>query len=83
MIYSDYFCLLLLIRDIDIKTAVLYGTLEEEIFIKQPPELVEDGSKVCKLKMSLYGLKQSQVYVHNDKERKLILVIYVDDVLLF
>jgi len=45
----------------DVKTAFLNGDLEEEIFMKQP-----DGFKdkdrpdmVCKLRKSLYGLKQS------------------------
>ena len=45
----------------DVKTAFLHGDLEEEIYITQP-----DGFKVagkenwaCKLKKSLYGLKQS------------------------
>lgn len=43
----------------DVKTAFLNGDLEEEIYMKQP-EGFEDGSnRVCKLKRSLYGLKQS------------------------
>lgn len=43
----------------DVKTAFLYGELDEEIFMHQP-EGHEDGtSRVCKLKKSLYGLKQS------------------------
>lgn len=43
----------------DVSTAFLYGDLEEIIYMKQP-EGYEDGSdKVCELKKSLYGLKQS------------------------
>jgi Reverse transcriptase (RNA-dependent DNA polymerase) len=42
----------------DIKTAFLNGTLEEEIYMKQPPGF-SNGSKVYKLKKSIYGLKQS------------------------
>lgn len=42
----------------DIKTAFLNGTLEEEIFMKQPPGF-ENGDKVLKLRKSLYGLKQA------------------------
>lgn len=42
------------------KTAFLYGDLDEKIYIKQPKGYtIERNEKmVCKLKMSLYGLKQ-------------------------
>jgi hypothetical protein len=45
----------------DVKTTFLYGDLEEEIFMKQPEGYAVKGKKelVCKLKKSLYGLKQS------------------------
>jgi hypothetical protein len=45
----------------DVKTTFLHGDLEEEIFMKQPEGYVVKGKKelVCKLKKSLYGLKQS------------------------
>lgn len=44
----------------DVKTAFLYGDLEETVYMEQP-EGFEQGSvdKVCLLKRSLYGLKQS------------------------
>ncbi|RWS22042.1 integrase core domain protein-like protein, partial [Leptotrombidium deliense] len=43
----------------DVKTAFLYGDVEEELYMKQP-EGFEDGSgKVCRLQKSLYGLKQA------------------------
>ena len=42
-------------------TAFLNGELEEEIYMKQPEGFVEEGKEglVCKLKRSIYGLKQS------------------------
>ena len=45
----------------DIKTAFLHGELDEEIFIDQPQgfESEKYGDKVCRLKRSIYGLKQS------------------------
>jgi hypothetical protein len=44
----------------DMKTAFLYGKLDEEVYMKQPPGYKhEDQSLVCKLKKSLYGLHQS------------------------
>lgn len=40
------------IHQIDVKSAFLNGPLEEEVFVKQPPSFVKQGSedKVCKLK---------------------------------
>nr|GEV77678.1 retrotransposon protein, putative, Ty1-copia subclass [Tanacetum cinerariifolium] len=45
-------------NELDVKTVFLHGNLEEVIYMKQPPGY-EQGNKVCLLKKSLYGLKQS------------------------
>lgn len=49
------------LKHLDVKTAYLNGNLEEEVFMKQPPGFTEPGRKhlVCRLKKSIYGLKQS------------------------
>ncbi len=49
------------IHQMDVKTAFLNGELEEDIYMDQPQGFVQDGKEdlVCKLKKSLYGLKQS------------------------
>ena len=49
------------VEQMDVKTTFLHRDLEEEIFMKQPEGYVVKGKKelVCKLKTSLYGLKQS------------------------
>ena len=49
------------LEQLDVKTAFLYGTLDEEIFMAQPEGFVEKGKEdqVCLLLKSLYKLKQS------------------------
>ena len=55
----------------DVKTTFLNGDLEEEVCMKQLEEFITNGNDhiVCKLKKSIYGLKQAscQWYVkfHN------------------
>jgi len=42
-----------------VKTAFQYGELDEEVYLEQP-EIFDDGSgRVCRLKQSLYSLKQA------------------------
>jgi hypothetical protein len=49
------------VEQMDVKIAFLHGDLEEEIYMKQPEGFAVKEKKelVCKLKKSLYGLKQS------------------------
>ena len=46
---------------IDMKTAFLHGSLDEEIYMEQPEGFVEKGNedKVCRLLKAIYGLKQA------------------------
>ncbi|KAG6606568.1 Retrovirus-related Pol polyprotein from transposon TNT 1-94 [Phytophthora cinnamomi] len=49
------------LHQMDVKTAFLNGGLDEEIYMVQPDGYVDEDHPdyVCKLKQSLYGLKQS------------------------
>ena len=49
------------LHQMDITTAFLNGELEEEVYMQQPEGFVASGQEqlVCKLKRSIYGLKQS------------------------
>ena len=46
---------------VDVQTAFLNGTLQEEVYMKQPIGYEREGKEhlVCRLKKSIYGLKQS------------------------
>lgn len=49
------------LEQLDVRTAFFHGDLKEQIYISQPEGFVKkrEENKVCLLKRSLYGLKQS------------------------
>ena len=49
------------LHQMDVKTMVLNGVIEEEVYIEKPQGFVIHGkeSHVCRLKKALYGLKHS------------------------
>ena len=61
------------LHQMDVKTAFLNGELSEEIFLKQPEGFIVKGfeNHVCKLKRSIYGLKQSARCWNVELDRKL------------
>jgi len=44
----------------DVKTAFLHGNLDEEIYVELPQGYDNNGNNVCKLKKSMYGLRQAE-----------------------
>ena len=49
------------LEKLDVKTSFLHGDLDEELHMEQPEGFIQGRSRrlVCKLRKSLYGLRQS------------------------
>ena len=62
------------LHQMDVKSAFLNGDLDEDVFMKQPEGFMPVGQEhlVCKLKKSIYGLKQAsrQWYLKFDEVMK-------------
>ncbi|CAI7790890.1 unnamed protein product [Closterium sp. NIES-54] len=91
----------------DITTAFLNGIILQELYMLQPEGLDDGSSRVCRLKKTIYDLKQAprawyhkleetllaggfknsecdhNLFLLQEKEQFLMLLVYVNDILLF
>jgi hypothetical protein len=64
-------------HQVDVKTALLNGELEEEVYVTQPPGFENGNTRVvCKLRKALYGLKQAPRAWHKTLSDKLCVMGY-------
>jgi hypothetical protein len=87
------------IHQMDVKTPLLHGIIQEEIYVEQPLgfEAYSGASHVCRLKKSLYGLKQAprawysriDVYLQHmsfikcDADPNLYYIVFYGEMLMF
>ena len=66
----------------DVKTAILNGDLNEEVYMEQPKGFVLLGNdhKVCKLVKYLYGLKQAPKKRHKKIDDAILSFSFVHNV---
>lgn len=51
----------LITRQMDVKSAFLHGTIDENIYMKIPEGFKRNDNQVCKLHKALYGLRQAPI----------------------
>ena len=70
------------VHQMDVKTAILNGDLNEEVYMEQPKGFVLLGNdhKVCKLVKSLYGLKQAPKQWHKKFDDAILSFSFVHNV---
>ena len=65
------------LHQMDVKTAFLYGTLDEEVYMEQPEGYSQNRALVWKLNKSLYGLKQASRAWYRELDATLLVLGFV------
>jgi hypothetical protein len=78
-LFAIAFIYKVVVHQMDVKTALLNGDLEEEIYMEQPQGHVVPNQehKVCKLEKFLYGLKQAPKQWHEKFDKVMLSNAYL------
>ncbi|KAE8181981.1 hypothetical protein CF335_g8770, partial [Tilletia laevis] len=60
------------LHGMDVKTAYLNGELDVDLYMKQPPGYDDQTGRACRLRRTLYGLKQSGRYWYHTLRDRLL-----------
>nr|GEX74359.1 hypothetical protein [Tanacetum cinerariifolium] len=76
------------VYQIDVKSAFLYGTIDKEVYVMQPPRFQdpEFPDRVYKVEKAMYGLYQAPRALYGTLSKKhkgefLLVQVYVDDII--
>ncbi|GJT49285.1 putative ribonuclease H-like domain-containing protein, partial [Tanacetum coccineum] len=73
-----------IVYQMDVKRSFLYGTIDEEVYVSQPPGFVDPDHpiKVYKVVKALYGLHQApRAWYATNKKDIMLVQVYVDDII--
>ncbi|GJX18112.1 putative ribonuclease H-like domain-containing protein [Tanacetum coccineum] len=71
------------VYQMDVKSAFLYGTIDEEVYVNQPPGFVdpEFPNRVYKVEKALRGKIDKTLFIKKIKNDILLVQVYVDDII--
>ncbi|GKC66889.1 putative ribonuclease H-like domain-containing protein [Tanacetum coccineum] len=72
-----------MVYQMDVKSAFLYGKIEEEVYVCQPPGFEDPDfpDRVYKVEKALYGLHQAPRAWYETLSTYLLVQVYVDDII--
>ena len=72
----------LIVHQMDAVSAYFNGTLKETIYMQQPEDFDDGSGRVCMLKKSIYGLKQSGRVWNETLNSELLKWVFIEVILI-